>query len=36
MKFNLSPKLMEKLIWVLVISFRKIFIPIYAFHVLLC
>jgi hypothetical protein len=33
---SLPPKLVEKLVWVLVISFCKIFIPSYAFDALLC
>jgi hypothetical protein len=33
MKLNLPPKLVEKLVWVLVISFCKIFIPNYMFGV---
>jgi hypothetical protein len=31
MKLSLSPKLVEKLVWIPVISFHKIFIPSYAF-----
>jgi hypothetical protein len=31
MKLSLSPKLMEKVVWVPVISFCKIFIPNYTF-----
>jgi hypothetical protein len=34
MKLSLPPKLMEKLVWVPVISFCKIFIPSYAFDAL--
>jgi len=36
MKLSLPPKLVEKLVWVPVISFCKIFIPSYAFDALLC
>jgi hypothetical protein len=36
MKLSLPPKLVEKLVWVLVISFCKIFIPSQAFDALLC
>jgi len=36
MKLSLPPKLVAKLVWVPVISFRKIFIPSYAFDALLC
>ncbi len=36
MKLSLSPKLMEKLVWVPVISFCKIFIPNYTSDALLC
>jgi hypothetical protein len=36
MKLSLSSKLVEKLIWVPVILFCKIFIPSYAFDGLLC
>ncbi len=36
MKLSLPPKLVEKLDWVPVISFCKIFIPSYVFDVLLC
>ncbi len=38
MKLRSAPKLvwMEKLVWVPVISFGKIFIPSYAFDALLC
>jgi len=36
MKLSLSPKLVEKLVWVPVISFCKIFIPSYASDALLC
>jgi hypothetical protein len=36
MKLSLPPKLVEKLVWVLVISLGKIFIPRYAFDGLLC
>jgi len=36
MKLSLPPKLVEKLVWVPVISFSKIFIPSYAFDALLC
>jgi hypothetical protein len=36
MKLNLLPKLVEKLDWVLVISFCKIFIPSYTFDALIC
>jgi hypothetical protein len=35
MKLNLPPKLVEKLVWVPVILFCKIFIPSYAFVALL-
>jgi hypothetical protein len=35
-KLNLAPKLMEKLVWVPVILFCKIFVPSYAFDALLC
>jgi hypothetical protein len=35
MKLSLSPKLVGKLVWVPVTSLRKIFIPSYAFDVLL-
>jgi hypothetical protein len=35
MKLSLSPNLVEKLVWVPVTSFCKIFIPSYAFDVLL-
>jgi hypothetical protein len=31
MKLSIPPKLVEKLVWVLVISFSKIFIPSYLF-----
>ncbi len=34
MKLSLPPKLVEKLVWVPVISFCKIFIPSYAFDAL--
>jgi hypothetical protein len=36
MKFNLQPKLVEKLVWVPIISFCKIFIPNQTFDALLC
>ncbi len=36
MKLNLLPKLVEKLDWVPVISFCKIFIPSYTFDALIC
>ncbi len=36
MKLTLPPKLVEKLVWVPVISFCKIFIPSDSFHGLLC
>jgi hypothetical protein len=36
MKLNLPPKLVEKLVWILIISFGKILIPSYAFDVVLC
>ncbi len=36
MKLNLPPKLVEKLVWVPVLSFCKIFIPSYTFDALLC
>ncbi len=36
MKLSLPPKLVGKLVWVLVISFCKIFIPSYVFGALLC
>jgi hypothetical protein len=36
MKLSLAPKLVEKLVWVPVISFWKIFIPSYVFDALLC
>jgi hypothetical protein len=36
MKLSLWPKLVEKLVWVPVISLCKIFIPSYAFDALLC
>ncbi len=36
MKLILPPKLVEKLVWVPVISFCKIFIPSYVFDALLC
>jgi len=36
MKLSLPPKLVEKLVWVPVISFCKIFIPSYAFDALSC
>jgi hypothetical protein len=36
MKLSLPPKLVEKLVWVPVISFCKIFILSYAFDALLC
>ncbi len=36
MKLSLPPKLVEKLVWVPVISFCKIFIPSYAFDAILC
>jgi hypothetical protein len=36
MKLSLTPKLMGKLVWVLVISFCKIFIPSCTFDALLC
>jgi hypothetical protein len=36
MKLNLQPKLVEKLVWVPVILFCKIFIPRYRFDALLC
>jgi hypothetical protein len=36
MKLSLPPKLVENLVWVLVISFCKIFIPNYGFDALLC
>jgi hypothetical protein len=36
MKLSLPPKYVEKLVWVPVISFCKIFIPNYAFDALLC
>jgi hypothetical protein len=35
-KLNLLPKLLEKLVWVPIISFCKIFIPSYSFDALLC
>jgi hypothetical protein len=35
-KLSLPPKLVEKLVWVPVISYCKIFIPSYAFDALLC
>jgi hypothetical protein len=35
-QFTTKPKLVEKLVWVPVISFCKIFIPSYAFDALLC
>jgi hypothetical protein len=35
-KLSLPPKLVEKLVWVPVISFCKLFIPSYAFDALLC
>jgi hypothetical protein len=36
MELSLPPKLVEKQVWVPVISFCKIFIPSYAFDALLC
>jgi hypothetical protein len=36
MKLSLPPKFVEKLVWLPVISFWKIFIPSYAFDALLC
>jgi hypothetical protein len=36
MKLSLWPKLVEKLVWVPVIFFRKIFIPNYGYDALLC
>jgi hypothetical protein len=36
MKLSLPPKLVEKLVWVPVISFCRIFIPSYTFDALLC
>jgi hypothetical protein len=36
MELSLLPKLVEKLVWVPVISFCKIFIPSYSFDGLLC
>jgi hypothetical protein len=36
MKLSLPPKLVEKLVWVPVISFCKIFLPSYKFDALLC
>jgi hypothetical protein len=36
MKLSLPPKFVEKLVWVPVISFCKIFIPRYPFDALLC
>jgi hypothetical protein len=36
MKLSLAPKLLEKLVWVPVILFCKIFIPGYMFDALLC
>jgi hypothetical protein len=36
MKLSLLSKLVEKLVWVLVSSFGKIFIPSYAFDALFC
>ncbi len=36
MKLSLPPKLVEKLVWVPVISFCKVFIPSYVFDALLC
>jgi hypothetical protein len=36
MKLSLSPNWVEKLVWVRVISFCKIFIPSYLFDALLC
>jgi hypothetical protein len=36
MKLSLSPKLVEKLVWAIVISLCKIFIPSYTFDGLLC
>jgi hypothetical protein len=36
MKLSLPPNWVEKLVWVPVISFCKIFIPSYAFDALLC
>jgi hypothetical protein len=36
MKLSLPPKLVEKLVWVPVISFCRIFIPTYKFDALLC
>jgi hypothetical protein len=36
MKLNLSPKLVEKLVWVLIILFCKLFIPSYMFDAVLC
>jgi len=35
MKFGLPPKLMEKLVWVPIISFCKISIPSYTFDALM-
>jgi hypothetical protein len=36
MKLSLPPKLVEKLVWILVISFCKIFIVSYLFDAVLC
>jgi hypothetical protein len=36
MKLSLPSKLLEKLVWVPVILFGKIFIPSYVFDVILC
>jgi hypothetical protein len=36
LRFSLPPKLVEKLVWVPIISFCKIFSPSYTFDALLC
>ncbi len=36
MKLSLPPNLVDKLVWVPIISFCRIFIPIYTFDALLC